>query len=71
MVALGIGLAAGFAAIGGALGVALIVKAVLEGVARQPEQRGALQTLMFIGAPLAEALPIMAIVIAFMLFGKL
>ncbi len=68
MTALAIGIAAGLAAIGGAIGVAIIVKAVLEGVARQPEQRGSLQTLMFIGAPLAEAVPIMAIVLAFLLF---
>lgn len=61
------GLAAGLAAVGGAIGVAIIVKAVLEGVARQPEQRGTLQTLMFIGVPLAEAVPIIAIVVSFIL----
>ncbi|GAK05691.1 ATP synthase C chain [Geomicrobium sp. JCM 19037] len=67
---LGIGLAAGLAAVGGAIGVAIIVKAVLEGVARQPELRGSLQTLMFIGIPLAEAVPIIAIVVSIlMLFG--
>ncbi|WZY01888.1 F0F1 ATP synthase subunit C [Bacillus sp. FSL W7-1360] len=68
---IGIGLAAGLGAVGAAIGAALIVKGVLDGVARQPEQRGTLQTLMFIGVPLAEGLPIISIVIAFMLFGKL
>ncbi|MED3647218.1 F0F1 ATP synthase subunit C [Halalkalibacterium halodurans] len=61
------GIAAGLAAIGGAIAVAIIVKATLEGVTRQPELRGSLQTLMFIGVPLAEAVPIMAIVVSFIL----
>ncbi|WP_017725994.1 F0F1 ATP synthase subunit C [Halalkalibacterium ligniniphilum] len=61
------GIAAGLAAVGGAIAVALIVKATLEGVTRQPELRGTLQTLMFIGVPLAEAVPIIAIVISFLL----
>lgn len=60
-------IAAGLAAVGGAIGVAIIVKAALEGVSRQPELRGTLQTLMFIGVPLAEAVPIIAIVISFLL----
>ena len=64
---LGAGIAAGLAAVGGAIGVALIVAATLQGVTRQPELKGTLQTLMFIGIPLAEAVPIIAIVISFLL----
>jgi F-type H+-transporting ATPase subunit c len=64
---LGAAIAAGLAAIGGSIAVALIVKATLEGVTRQPELKGTLQTLMFIGVPLAEAVPIIAIVISFLL----
>ncbi|MBP3952787.1 F0F1 ATP synthase subunit C [Bacillus suaedae] len=64
---LGAAIGAGLAAIGGAIAVALIVKATIEGTTRQPELRGPLQTLMFIGVPLAEAVPIMAIVVAFIL----
>ncbi|TWI59789.1 F0F1 ATP synthase subunit C [Halalkalibacter nanhaiisediminis] len=64
---LGAAIAAGLAAVGGSIAVALIVKATLEGVTRQPELRGTLQTLMFIGVPLAEAVPIIAIVISFLL----
>ncbi|WP_100405712.1 F0F1 ATP synthase subunit C [Bacillus solitudinis] len=64
---LGAAIAAGLAAIGGSIAVAIIVKATLEGVARQPELKGTLQTLMFIGVPLAEAVPIIAIVISFLL----
>ncbi|TSB44750.1 F0F1 ATP synthase subunit C [Alkalicoccobacillus porphyridii] len=71
MLYLGIALAAGLAAVGGAIAVAIIVKATLEGVTRQPELKGTLQTLMFIGVPLAEAVPIIAIVISIlMLFGN-
>ncbi|GAE27234.1 ATP synthase C chain [Halalkalibacter wakoensis JCM 9140] len=70
MEALAVAITAGLAAIAAAFGVAIIVKATVEGVTRQPELRGALQTLMFIGVPLAEAVPIMAIVISFLLlFG--
>ncbi|MFC0561068.1 F0F1 ATP synthase subunit C [Halalkalibacter alkalisediminis] len=67
MALLGAAIAAGLAAIGGSIAVALIVKATLEGVTRQPELKGTLQTLMFIGVPLAEAVPIIAIVISFLL----
>lgn len=71
MGALSVAIAAGLAALGGAFGVAIIAKAVIESTARQPELSGRFQTLLFIGAPLAEALPILAIVIAFMLYGQL
>jgi F-type H+-transporting ATPase subunit c len=67
MALLGAAIAAGLAAVGGSIAVAIIVRATLEGVTRQPELRGTLQTLMFIGVPLAEAVPIIAIVISFLL----
>ncbi|GAE33637.1 MULTISPECIES: F0F1 ATP synthase subunit C [Bacillaceae] len=70
MEALAVAIVAGLAAIGGSIAVAIIVRATLEGVTRQPELKGTLQTLMFIGVPLAEAVPIIAIVISFLLlFG--
>ncbi|WP_158736981.1 F0F1 ATP synthase subunit C [Alteribacillus sp. YIM 98480] len=62
-------IAAGLAAVGAGIGNALIVKGTLEGGARQPELKGTLQTLMFIGIALVEALPIIAIVIAFIVMG--
>lgn len=70
MVFLSAAIVAGLAAIAGAFGVAMIVRATLEGVTRQPEIKGSLQTLMFIGVPLAEALPILAIVISFIILGN-
>jgi len=40
------------------------------GIARQPESRSTLQTTMFLGIGLVEALPIIAIVIAFIALGR-
>lgn len=71
LIGIGIGLAAGLAAIAGAFGVAIVVANTLQGVTRQPELRGPLQTVMFIGIPLVEALPIFAIVISFLLLGQM
>ena len=48
----------------------LIVSKTVEGIARQPEARGALQTVMFIGVALVEAIPIIAAVIAFIVLNK-
>ncbi|UTR12205.1 MULTISPECIES: F0F1 ATP synthase subunit C [Evansella] len=70
-VAIAVAIVAGLAAIGGAFGVAMVVSATLQGITRQPEIRGNLQTVMFIGIPLVEALPIIAIVVAFLLYGQL
>ncbi|GAA0468665.1 F-type H+-transporting ATPase subunit c [Alkalibacillus filiformis] len=59
-------LAVGLAALGAGIGNGLIVSRTVEGISRQPELRGALQTTMFIGVALVEAVPIIAVVIAFM-----
>ena len=67
---LGAGLAAGLAAIGTGVGNGLIISKMLESMARQPELTGQLRTNMFIGVGLIEAVPIIAIVIAFMLLVK-
>ncbi len=63
-------IAAGLAALGAGIGVSVIVGSTLMGIARQPESRGILQTTMFIGVGLVEALPIIAIVIAFIALGR-
>ncbi|EFR83454.1 ATP synthase F0, C subunit, partial [Listeria monocytogenes FSL F2-208] len=57
-------------ALGAGIGNGLIVSKTVEGVARQPEARSMLQTIMFIGIGLVEALPIIAVVIAFMVLNK-
>lgn len=70
-IALAIGIIMGAAALGASYGVSKVTATTLEGIARQPEARGALQTVMFIGVGLVEALPIIAVVVAFMLIGKI
>jgi len=61
------GIAAGLAAIGAGIGDGLVISRAIEGMARNPEMSNRLQTTMFIGFGLVEALPIISIVIAFML----
>ncbi|MBN6885045.1 F-type H+-transporting ATPase subunit c [Cytobacillus horneckiae] len=62
-------IAVGLAALGAGIGNGLIVSKTVEGMARQPEARGMLQTTMFIGVALVEAVPIIGVVIAFMVIG--
>ena len=62
-------IAVGLGALGAGIGNGLIVGRTIEGIARQPEARGMLQTTMFVGIALVEALPIIAVVIAFIVYG--
>lgn len=70
-IAIAIGLIVGLAALGGSLGVSKVTSQTIEGIARQPEARGTLQTTMFISVGLVEALPIIGVVVAFMLLGRI
>ncbi|PEC22927.1 F0F1 ATP synthase subunit C [Bacillus cereus] len=63
-------IAIGLSALGAGIGNGLIVSRTIEGVARQPELKGTLQTIMFIGVALVEALPIIGVVIAFIVMNK-
>ncbi|MEH6943418.1 F0F1 ATP synthase subunit C [Bacillus sp. JJ722] len=63
-------IAIGLGAIGGGIGNGLVISRTIEGVARQPELKGTLQTLMFIGVGLVEVVPIIAVVISFMVLGR-
>ncbi|TYO96561.1 F0F1 ATP synthase subunit C [Desulfallas thermosapovorans] len=69
--AIGTALAVGLAAIGAGIGNGLVTGRTVEGIARQPELRGNLMTMMFISVGLIEALPIIAVVIAFILMGRM
>lgn len=69
--AIGMALAAGLGALGAGIGDGIAGGKLLEGVARQPEARGTLMTLFFISVGLIESLPIIAIVIGFILMGKM
>jgi F-type H+-transporting ATPase subunit c len=63
-------IAVGLGALGAGIGNGLIVGRTIEGMARQPEARGMLQTTMFVGVALVEELPIIAVVVAFIVMGQ-
>lgn len=64
------GLAAGLAALGASIGNGLLFSNTIQAMARQPEQAKQLRSTMFIGIGVIEAVPVIAIVIAFMLLGR-
>ena len=59
------------ASIAAAFSDSKVVATALESIARQPEVEGGLFRAMLIGIALVESIPIIAIVIAFMLLGRL
>ncbi len=61
-------LAVGLGALGAGLGNGMIVSKTVEGIARQPEARGPLQTTMFIGVGIVEVVPILGVVISFLIY---
>ena len=61
----------GLAAVGSGLGLGRAVGSAMEAIGRQPEASGKIQTAMIIGAALIEALTIYALVVFFMLSGKI
>jgi len=65
--ALGAGIAAGLAALGASIGNGNVISKTVEGIARQPEAKATLQTTMFIGVGLVEALPLLSWVVALLL----
>lgn len=68
---LGAGLAIGVGAGGGAVGIGVLWSKGIEGIGRQPESRGVLQGLMFLGFALAEAQVLYAFVVTFLLLFAL
>lgn len=61
---LGAGVGGGLAVIGAGLGIGRIGASAAEGIARQPEASGAIQTAMIITAALIEGVALFALVIA-------
>jgi len=61
------GICMGIGSIGPSLAIGNLVGKALEGIARQPEASGKIQTAMFIGIAFAEAISLYALVIAFLL----
>lgn len=69
--AISAGVAIGLAAFGGALGQSRAAASALEGIARNPGAAAKVQTPMIIALALIESLVIYALVIAFLLQGKI
>ena len=63
-------IAIGLGALGAGIGAVWSFQKHIEGIARQPEARGILQTTMFVGVALVEAVPIFAAVIAFIVMNR-
>ena len=70
-IALAQSLGLGLAAVGGSIGQGIAAKAALDGIARNPGASGKIFTPMILGLALIESLVIYALVIAFVLIGKL
>ena len=64
-----LGLATGFGAIGPGIGVGIIFGKTIEAVGRQPEMRGQLQGLMWLGFALTEAIIFYALGMAFVAYA--
>ncbi|HEX8832111.1 MAG TPA: ATP synthase F0 subunit C [Longimicrobium sp.] len=67
---LGAGIGAGLAVIGAGLGIGMIGRGATEGMARQPEIAGSIQTAGLILAAFVEGAALFAIVVTFMIQGK-
>ena len=67
LAALGIAIGAGLAVFGVGFGIGKIGGSAVEGISRQPEAAGKIQTAMIIAAALIEGVGLFALVIAFLL----
>jgi F-type H+-transporting ATPase subunit c len=70
-IALAAGLAIGLAAFGGGIGQGRAAAAALDGIARNPGAAGQIRGPMILGLALIESLVIYALIIAFLLLGKI
>ena len=61
------GLAMGLGALGPGIGIGILVYGAMQGLARNPEARGPIQTNMILAIALAEAIGIYALIVAIIL----
>lgn len=71
LIAIAAAIAIALSAIGVAIGQGMAARAAIEGMARQPEMQGKLQSTMILSMGFMEALAIYGLVIAFILLGKI
>ena len=67
---LGAGIGAGIATIGAGIGIGRLAGQAMDGMARQPEMAGRIQTGAIIFAALIEGAALFAIVVSFLIQGK-
>ena len=60
-----------FTGVGAGVGIGVATGKATESVARQPEASGKIQTVLLLGAALAEATAIYGLVVALMMVGKI
>jgi len=65
--AIAMALAAGVGVLGPGIGIGMLVSRALEGIARNPEAAGKIQSSMILGIAFVEALGIFALVVAFVI----
>ena len=63
-----LGLGTGFGAIGPGVGVGYLIGKTIKATSRQPEMRGDLQGMMFLGLALTEAITFYALLMSFVAF---
>lgn len=68
---LGAGIAIGFGAVGAGLGIGIATKGLMDAIARQPEVAGKAVGFFMLGAALAEACALYALLIAMKLVGMI
>ena len=67
---LGAAIGAGIAIVGGGVGIGMLANGAMQGIARQPQSAGTIQTAMLIAAALIEGIALFALVICFMVLQK-
>jgi F-type H+-transporting ATPase subunit c len=67
MKAVAMAIAAGVGVLGPGIGIGILVSKALEGIARNPEASGKIQSSMILGVAFVEALGIFALVVAFLI----
>jgi F-type H+-transporting ATPase subunit c len=64
---LGMAIAVGFGVLGPGIGLGILVSKALEAIGRNPEAAGTIQTTMYIGIAVTDALAIFALVVGFII----
>jgi len=67
---MGAGIGSGIAVIGAGIGIGRLAGQAMDGMARQPEMAGRIQTGAIIFAALIEGAALFAIVVSFLIQGK-